>query len=172
MKRWLFLISLGVAGGLLLRQVAFEGIYIASPSMEPTLPVGAHYFVNKISPLFRGPKRLEVIVFTSPTDGKKGLVKRVIGMPGDTLEIKDKQVYIDSHPIDEPYAVFKRKGEILMDDNLPPLKVPDDSYFVMGDNRDWSGDSRDWKDAAGNHIYFVKKDQIQGYLMDPVPEHS
>lgn len=172
MKRWLFLIALGVGGGLLLRQVAFEGIYIASPSMEPTLPVGAHYFVNKVAPLYRKPKRLEVVVFTSPIDGKKGLVKRVIGLPGETLEIKNKQVFVDAHPMDEPYAVFKRKDEILVGDNIPALQIPEDSYFVMGDNRDESGDSRDWKDPSGKPMYFVTEKQIQGILIDPVPGES
>src|SRR5581483_3629811 len=107
--------------------LVFEGIYIASSSMEPTLPVGAHYFVDKVSPVFRGPRRLEIVVFESP-DGKKGLVKRVIGLPGETLEIRNKRVSINGKPLDEPYAVFKRKDEILMGDNIAPLSIPERCY--------------------------------------------
>jgi len=82
MKRWLFLISLGVVGGLLLRWLLFEGIYVATPSMEPTLPVGAHYFVDKASHYFKPPQRGEIIVFPSPVAKDKDLIKRVVGLPG------------------------------------------------------------------------------------------
>lgn len=167
MKRWLFLIALGLAGGLIVRQVLFEGVYVASPSMEPTLPVGTHYFVNKITPLYRPYERKDIVVFPSPVDPDKDLIKRVIGLPGETIEIREKKVFIDGQPLEEPYAQFTRKDELLVGDIIAPMKIPADSYFVMGDNRDESGDSRDWKNPeTGEHVYFVKKSDIKGLLFN------
>ena len=167
MKRWIFLITLGVLGGLLFRQCGIEGIYIATPSMEPTLPVGTRYFVDKFTTIFRAPKRREIIVFPSPVEEDKDLVKRVIGLPGETIQIKDKMVLINGQPLDEPYVKFKRKEEILLGDNIPEMKIPEDSYFVMGDNRDESGDSATWKDSkTGDPIYFISKKQIKARLMN------
>lgn len=168
MKRLLFLVMLGVAGAFIVREVLFEAVYVASPSMEPTLPVGSNYFVNKISPFFRGFKRDEIVVFHSPVDGEKDLIKRVIGLPGETLTIKEKKVFINDQPLNEPYTQFKRKDELLVGDNLGPLQIPEDCYFVMGDNRDESGDSRDWKNASGENIPFICKDQIKGILINAI----
>ena len=97
------------------------------------------------------------------------MIKRVIGLPGEAIEIRGKKVFINGSALDEPYAAFKRKDEILVGDNLGPIKIPADSFFVMGDNRDESGDSRDWKDAAtGEHIYFVSGKDIKGRLIQLV----
>ncbi len=166
MGRWLFLILLGVAGAYGVREFLVEGVYVATPSMEPALPVGNHYFVNKLSPFFRGYKRKEIIVFHSPVNEEKDLIKRVIGLPGETIKIENKKVFLNGEALDEPYTQFKRKDEILVGDNLTPPPVPENCYFVMGDNRDESGDSRDWKDADGNNTYFICKDQIKGILID------
>lgn len=167
MKRWLFLIVLGVAGGMLVREVLFEGVYVASPSMEPTLPVGTHYFVNKITPLFRPYRRGDIVVFPSPIDPGKDLIKRVIGLPRETIEIRQKKVWIDGRALEEPYAQYTRKDEILVGDNIPAMRIPDESYFMMGDNRDESGDSRDWKNKeTGEPIYFVKGSAIKGLLLN------
>ena len=167
MKRWIFLIAIGVVGAAVIRTYGFEGIYVATPSMEPTLPVGTNYFVDKISFIFRSPKRSEIIVFTSPVDGSKDLIKRVIALPGEAVSMKDKHVYVNGEPLKEPYAKYKRKDEILSGDNLSDLKIPEDSYFVLGDNRDESQDSTSWKDPkTGERIYFVRKDQVKGRLMN------
>ena len=152
---------------MLVREVLLEGVYVASPSMEPTLPVGTHYFVNKLSPFFRDFRRGEIVVFPSPVSEQKDLLKRVIGLPGETISIRNKKVFINDAPLDEPYAIFKRKDEILMGDNIDPMTIPEGKYFVMGDNRDESGDSRDWKDAqTGAPIYFVEKEDIRGLLIN------
>ena len=76
------------------RMYLFEGIYVASPSMEPTLAVGRHVMVNKLAPSLRKPKRGEVVIFPSPDEPKKGLLKRVIAIEGDIVEIKKKKVYL------------------------------------------------------------------------------
>ena len=167
MKRWIFLIALGGTGAAILRSFGFEGIYIATPSMEPTIPVGTSFFVDKISFIFRNPRRSEIIVLASPVEETKDLVKRVIGLPGETISIKEKHVYIGGQEIREPYAKYTRKDEILAGDNLPEMKIPKDSFFVMGDNRDESNDSASWRDPKTHErIYFMKKEQIKGRLMN------
>ncbi len=168
MGRWIFLIALGVIGAFGVREFLAEGVYVATPSMEPTLPVGNHYFVNKLSPFFRGYRRKEIIVFHSPVSKEKDLIKRVVGLPGESIKIENKKVFINDQALEESYTQYKRKDEILMGDNIPPQVIPEDCYFVMGDNRDESGDSRDWKDENGQPMYFVCRDQIKGILMDPL----
>lgn len=167
MKRWIFLIALGVLGALVVRKFVLEGVYVASPSMEPTLTVGTHFFVEKLTFQFRSPRRGEIILFDSPVKEGVGLIKRVIALPGETIAIQNKKVYVNGQPLKEDYVTFKRRDEILVGDNISDMKVMEDSYFVMGDNRDESGDSRDWKNKeTGEHIYFVQKQNIKGRLMN------
>lgn len=167
MNRWLFLISLGIAGGLLFRKYGIEGIYVASPSMEPALPVGTHYFLDKFTFNFREPRRGEIIVFASPLEDEKDLIKRVIALPGDTVSIKEKQLYLNGEKLVESYARYTRKDELLVGDNLAEIKVPEHSYFVLGDNRDESKDSSTWKDVkTGENIYFIHANMIKGRLMN------
>jgi len=110
-------------------------------------------------------ERGDIVVFPSPVDAKKGLIKRVIAVGGDTIEIQNKKIYLNWEEIlNEPYTVYKRKNEILRGDNIPEIQVPEDCVFVMGDNRDWSKDSRDWKDAEGNPLYFISVDDIRGRI--------
>lgn len=151
-----------------MRGFLFEGIWVASGSMEPTLPVGTHYFVNKMVYRLRPPQHGEIIVFKSPVDEQKGLIKRVIAIPGDRVEIRSKQVILNEAPLNEPYAAYKRASERLIGDTMPPLKVPDDHYFVLGDNRDESEDSTSWMDPnTHTHLYFIHARNIQGKLMIP-----
>lgn len=151
-----------------MRSLFLEGIYIASPSMEPSLPVGMHYFIDKITPLYRAFERGEIVVFKPPIETEKEMVKRIIGLPGETISIKDKKVYINDKILEEPYTQYKRKDEILVGDNISSMTIPEDSYFVMGDNRDESGDSRDWKKSSGENLYFVPKKNIKGRVIQTV----
>ncbi len=164
MRRWLFLIVLGTGGAYVLRTYAYEGIYIASASMEPALPVGTHIMMNKWLARTRAPQPGDVIVFESPVDASKGLVKRVIAVAGQTVEIVKKKVIVDGHALDEPYAQYLKPDEFFIGDTLPVMTVPPGAVFVLGDNRDVSGDSRDWKDAAGQPAPFLPVDKIQGYV--------
>ena len=138
--------------------------------MEDTLAVGDYFLVNKI--IFgttipftdkrilkiRDPRRGDVIVFEYPEDPSKDFIKRVIGTPGDEVEVKEKKVYINGRPYENPHEVHKEKEMIPREqnprDNFGPVKVPENSYFVMGDNRDRSYDSRFWG--------FVKNPKIKG----------
>jgi len=94
-----------------------EGIYIASASMEPTLSVGRHFFVNKLVYRFRPPRRGEMVVFSSPVE-KKELVKRVIGVAGDDIRIEAKQVILNGSILVEPYVQHTRADEELVGDDL------------------------------------------------------
>lgn len=149
----------------LIRTYIIEGIYIASESMEPALQKGEFFFVDKISFFFRNPKRFEIVIIKPPDLENKELVKRIIGLPGDTISIINKKVFINNIPLDENYVIYKRKRELLVGDNLGPLNIPDESYFVMGDNRDESKDSRDFFDKKGKHLYYITIDNIKGRLI-------
>jgi signal peptidase I len=155
---------------LLVRGFVVQAFRIPSGSMEPTLLVGDHLLVNRLSYEMKlpftdivlldlgSPKRGDVVVFTYPEDRSKDFIKRVIGIGGDTVQIRNKVVYVNGEPIKDSHAFFQDKaivpGTFSPRDNFGPVTVPKDSYFVMGDNRDRSYDSRFWG--------FVKKNDLIG----------
>ncbi len=126
--------------------------------MVPTLQIGDHLLVSKfyygLKVPFTGttlipwnsPKHGDVIVFKYPKDRSIDYIKRVIGVPGDTIRIKNKKIFINEKPIVDPHAHFMTKtilkGSVSPRDNFGPITVPDDKIFAMGDNRDNSRDSR------------------------------
>lgn len=122
----------------LIKSFILQISYIPTGSMIPTLNDGEAVLVVRIPYYFREPTRGEIIVFKYPLDPSKEYVKRLIGLPGDTVEIKHGEVYVNGQLLKEDYV--KRKS----DDNYGPVKVPKDSYFVLGDNRPVSVDSRYW----------------------------
>ena len=131
---------------LVIRTFVVQAFKIPSGSMLPTLQIGDHILVNKFLYYFQPVRRGDIIVFKFPQDETRDFIKRVIGLPGDTVEIRGKQVLINGAPLDEPYAVYgdwpvARFGER---EKLGPLVVPPDRMFMMGDNRDHSMDSRVW----------------------------
>ncbi|MFH1369638.1 MAG: signal peptidase I [Elusimicrobiota bacterium] len=165
-RRLLFLLAIGVAATLLLRTFVIEGIYVASTSMEPTLKMGSSFFLEKLTYMFREPKRNDFIVFPSPETENYDLIKRVIAVEGDTIEIRDKAVYINGVKLAENYVKHTRPREILVGDNLGPFEIPRGMLFVMGDNRDESEDSRDWKNPeTGKHSYFIPVSAVKGKLI-------
>ncbi len=163
-----FAVALLIA--LLVRALVVQAFKIPSGSMENTLLVGDHIFVNKFIygyhiPSSRGrvfayrtPERGDIIVFEFPEDPSKDFIKRVIAVPGDTVEIRDKGVYVNDRRIEEPYVRYADgstvDGFVRSRDNLPAVAVPPGKYFVLGDNRDRSYDSRFWG--------FVDADAIVG----------
>lgn len=166
LRRLAFLTLIAVVLTLINRSFGIEGIYIDSGSMEPTLPVKASYFLEKITYRFVSPKRGDIVVFPSPIKKGKDLVKRVIAIGGDTIELRNKAVVLNGVVLSEPYVKHTRSTELLEGDNIAPMVVPKGMFFVMGDNRDESGDSRDWTDAVtGEHTYFVPLSQIKGKLI-------
>jgi signal peptidase I len=145
---------------LLIRTFIVQAFKIPSGSMEPTLEIGDHILVNKFiygikipfTHLSFGawtqPKRGEVIVFIYPLEPEKDFIKRVIGVPGDTVRIVNKKLYINGAEAQDPHAVYKEDtllpGDAQKRDNFGPITVPPGKIFVLGDNRDRSLDSRFW----------------------------
>ena len=137
---WVAVIGGALAVALVIQSFLVQAFYIPSSSMEPTLEVGDRVLVNKLSYDLHDVNRGDLVVFERP-DGSAGdikdLIKRVIGLPGETVEIRDGSVLIDGRVLDEPYLADE---EVLVE--FAPVQVPEDQVFVMGDNRDDSRDSR------------------------------
>lgn len=161
--RFLKLVAIALAVVLPVRTWVAEPIYVASPSMEPALKTGTLLMLDKLTLLVREPRRGDILSFRSPVNDHD-LVKRVVGLPGDTVEMREKIVFINGIELDEPYAVHSRSGERLMGDNMAPLVVPAKGFFVLGDNRDESNDSASWKDSEGNPVRFLRLRLIQGIV--------
>jgi signal peptidase I len=133
-----------------------QATVVPSESMSPTILVGDHFFLDKVAFPANYPQVLqrylpartiergEIVALWSPENPKLRLVKRVIGLPGETLEVRHRRVYIDGRPLEEPYAVYEDPREIDQRDNFGPVEIPADHFFMMGDNRDNSNDSRFW----------------------------
>jgi len=109
--------------------------------MEHTIEVDDCILGLQLAYLFKEPERGDVVIFPYPDNPDIIYVKRVIGLPGETVEIKDGYVYIDGDPIEEPYLKEEMVGE------YGPYVVPEDCYFMLGDNRNSSQDSRKWKNT-------------------------
>ncbi len=126
-----------------IRTFVAEARYIPSSSMEPTLEINDRLIIEKVSYHFTSPQRGDVVVF-SPTDKlkeqnfKDAFIKRVIGLPGETVEVKAGKVYVNGETIKEKYI------EEAPDYNYGPKTVPEDQYLVLGDNRNNSYDSHYW----------------------------
>jgi signal peptidase I len=152
---WGILIASALIIALLIKTFLFQAFYIPSESMSPTLEKNDRVLVNKLSYKMHPVHRGDIIVFKAPegvSPDVKDLVKRVIGLPGETVEGRsDHHVYIDGKILDEPWLP---KG--LGTDPFPKYTVPPDSYFVMGDNRPNSNDSRLFP------THFIKKSDIVG----------
>jgi signal peptidase I len=173
---------------------------VPTPSMEPTILVGDRLLIDKFSfrngyrpgvPLApqREIRRGDIVVFKFPNNPEVLYVKRAIGLPGEEMEIRGGTVYINGSPLDEPYKVHRDSG---LDDgqilphglsrsdrrnNTNPIKIPDDSYFVMGDNRDDSADSRYFGFLPRSHIvgrplivFWSYEDASDAYLKSSIPE--
>lgn len=150
-------IVIAIILALIIRKFVIQAYKIPSGSMLETLQIGDHILVNKFIYYLKDPERGDIMVFKYPKDKKRDFIKRLIAMPGETIEIKDKKVYINGQLLEEPYADFK-DSEIFNKnhpayyidpyarnrDNFGPKVIPENSYFMMGDNRDFSQDSRYW----------------------------
>lgn len=168
-------IVIAVILALFIRTWIVQAFKIPTGSMEQNLLIGDHLLVNKFvfSPTATGLERLllptadveraDILVFKYPEEPERDFIKRVIGLPGETLEVRGKQVYIDRAPLDEPYLQNQGPSyasSVVLDrrDNFGPITVPDDHYFMMGDNRDNSEDSRYWGPLP--HAYLKGKAMI------------
>lgn len=177
---------IAVVLAIVLRTFLLQAYKIPSGSMEPTLLVGDHIIVNKfiyglrlpdsffgLTPFdrtipwgryvfdFEPVHRGDVVVFVFPPDPTKDFIKRVVGVPGDTIEVKEGKLYRDGLPADDPHAHFELTPEERQEgsprDYFGPIKVPAGQYLMMGDNRDRSYDGRFWG--------LVARDEIEGRAM-------
>ena len=119
-------------------QAMMQSVKVVGASMEPSLHNGQYLVVSKAAYWFHPPRRGDIIVFHSTQNQDQDIIKRVIATPGETVEIREGKVYINGSPLDEPYIAEEPYY------NLPPQDVPEDSYFVLGDNRNHSSDSHVW----------------------------
>ena len=162
-------IIIAVILALFIRTWMVQAFKIPTGSMEQNLLVGDHLLVNKFvfGPAetgleqvllpFSEVKRGDVLVFKYPEDPTRDFIKRVVGLPSETLEVRDERVYINGAPLDEPYLespLSSRVNEIVVDraDNFGPVTIPSEHYFMMGDNRDNSEDSRYWGVLPHSHV--------------------
>jgi len=147
-----FLESIALAVGVVVAVVnpfIIQAFLIPSGSMIPTLQIGDRIMADKFLYYARNPKRGEVIVFRAPPQAdpqQRNFVKRVIGLPGDIVEIKDGEVFLNGKPLKEPYIYEPPYYQ------FGPYKVPKNHYFVMGDNRNDSSDSHIWGPLSEDRI--------------------
>ena len=151
-------ILVAIVIALFIRTFVVQAFKIPSGSMKQTLQIGDHILVNKfiyglkipylrktVIPI-KKPQRADIVVFQYPVDPKKDFIKRVVGIPGDVIEIRDKKLYVNHKRVNHAYGVYTDPrilpAHIRPRDNFGPVTVPEHSLFVMGDNRGASNDSR------------------------------
>lgn len=159
LREYLEAAAIAVLLALFIRTFVVQAFKIPSGSMEPTLLIGDHILVNKFLygvkiPFTRKtmipvsePKRDDVVVFIYPVDTTKDFIKRVIALPGETLEIRDSKIFINGSPYQDKYGRYvdtAGKGNPSAGFHYGPTVIPENHIFVMGDNRDHSYDSRFW----------------------------
>src|SRR5690349_3734004 len=169
-------IVIAVVLALFVRTWVVQAFKIPTGSMENNLLIGDHLLVNKFvfgpTPLsigratlpVRPMRRGDIVVFKYPEEPDRDFIKRVIGLPGETVELRNKKVFINGKPLDEPYVHFLQPPSVVSElheltsfdvrERYGPVTVPPNQYFVMGDNRDNSQDSRYWG--------FLSRDLIKG----------
>lgn len=133
-----------------------QATVVPTESMKPTILVGDHFFLDKVAFPANYPQVLQkylpvrtihrgdIVAFWSPENPNIRLVKRVIGLPGETMEIRDREVFINGRRLEEPYVVHIDNRMLQGRDEFGPVTLPADQFFMMGDNRDDSNDSRFW----------------------------
>ncbi|MDO4581069.1 MAG: signal peptidase I [Bacillota bacterium] len=152
-KEMLIIIAMAVAIAAVIKLFLFDTRIIPTTSMTPTISVNDRIVMSRLSYAFGSvPERGDIVVFTAPEElsMKDDLVKRVIGLPGDTIEIKDGLVYINGEPYAEDYLLEPPYYY------MEPLTVPEGCYFMLGDNRNGSNDGHLWSEK------FVPLDDIKG----------
>ena len=150
--QWVLVIIGAVILAFLIDTFVIVNAQIPSGSMENTIMTGDRVFGNRLAYKFSDPKRFDIIIFKYPDDESQLFIKRIIGLPGETVEIHDGNIYINGS--DTPLEDVDIKAP--MEGSFGPYTVPEGCYFVMGDNRNNSRDSRYWENT------FVSEDEILG----------
>jgi signal peptidase I len=149
MRTWMRDLLISVVVSFFIITFLYQPVKVEGTSMAPRLHDQDRLFINKFAYNFEKIERDDVVVFYYPRDTQKSYIKRVIGLPGDSVRIVDGQVYVNGNMIDEPYVPERYRDVRSMDD----FKVPPGEYFVMGDHRSISSDSRDFGPVARKLIY-------------------
>lgn len=147
---WIMILAVSFAIAFFINEVILINARIVSGSMEKTIMTGDRVMGTRFAYWFSEPERGDIVIFYSPDKSTKTLIKRIIGLPGDRVDIHDGIVYINGEALDEPYLWEEMRG------SYGPYQVPQECYFVLGDNRNGSGDSRYWSNP------FIKRDEILG----------
>lgn len=150
---WVLILAFAVVAAMLINRYVIIKAEVPTGSMEYTIEVDDCILGFQLAYLFNGPDRGDVVIFPYPDNPETTYVKRVIGLPGETVEIKNGYVYIDGTPIEEPYLKEEMRGE------YGPYVVPEGSYFMLGDNRNSSQDSRKWKNT------YLKEEDIMAKVL-------
>ena len=161
-NRWyIYLIVILVVSGvdqgvsIAVRDNILKAYKIPTASMHPTLETGDHLLCNQLYYRYHNPKRGDLIIFKVPDDENKEYIKRIVGIPGDRIELKGNALFVNGLEMDEPYAIYERADfSGFIREDFGPFTVSEDEYFVLGDNRFNSKDSR--------YIGTVKRHNIQG----------
>ncbi|MCC8060752.1 MAG: signal peptidase I [Clostridiales bacterium] len=148
---WVKIIVAAVAIAFVLNTFIIANSKVPSGSMETTIMAGDRVIGSRLSYRFSDPERGDIVIFRFPDNEKIYYVKRVIGLPGETVDIVDGKVYIDGSdtPLDESYI-----REPMIPEEAMHFEVPEDSYFMMGDNRNYSSDARRW------HNHYVHRSKL------------
>ena len=191
LREWIESLAFTVLFVLIFTRFVAQATQVPTESMKPAIMVGDHFFLDKLafpanypSPIRpylpeRSLERGDIVAFRAPTQGDIPFVKRLIGIPGDVIEIHDKRVRINGIEIEEPYKIHVdagvypddpwTPGDLKVRDNYGPVTLPENSYFVMGDNRDNSHDSRYWgfitrEDIIGKPLFVYWSYQSDPYV--------
>jgi signal peptidase I len=155
---WVILIGVAFLLAFLLNKFVIYSISSPTGSMETTFMINEKVEVLKPAYLFGKPQRGDIVVFTAPDERERDYIKRIIGLPGETIEGIGGVVYIDGKPLEENYLKEAWEGD------FGPYEIPEDNYFMMGDNRNSSLDARFWdnkyvpfKDIKGKALFTFPK---------------
>ena len=151
---YVMMVVLALVIALIINYLVILRVEIPMNSMENTIMAGSRVVVLRPAYLFSDPKRGDIVVFKYPDDETQNYAKRIIGLPGETIEIRDGLVYVNGfeEPLEEDYLKETPTG------SYGPYEVPEDSYFMLGDNREVSEDSRFWENP------YVRRDKIIGRI--------
>ncbi|MBO5245681.1 MAG: signal peptidase I [Eubacterium sp.] len=171
---WVALFVVAVLLSQFLTRVLLVNAMVPTSSMESLIEPGDRLFGNRLAYKFSDPERFDVIIFKYPVDEEQDYIKRVIGLPGETVTIEDAKIYINDSdtPLEEKYL----PEEWVIENDGYRFEVPKDSYLVLGDNRNLSLDARYWAEEAyidelvdtieeGESYTYVSRDQIRGKAM-------
>ncbi len=150
---WIAVILVAAAVSFLINRFLIVNATVPTSSMETTIMANDRIIGNRLAYLKKEPERGDIIIFRYPDNEKILYIKRLIGLPGETLAVRDGEVYINGEALDEPYLTVPTLGD------FGPYEIPEDGYFMMGDNRNDSADSRYWSNT------FLHRDGMIGKAM-------